>query len=104
MDGAMITLNIKCKGEGSREFTRRNADQDRGKLVSWLLLVVLLFTSAIAAAAQTTVSPATVRTSEFDNEVLGFLTKEMSAHLSDIKSYDPAPDRVFSALTTREYT
>jgi len=28
----------------------------------------------------------------------------MTAHLNDIKSYDPAPDKVFSAGTTGEYT
>ena len=38
------------------------------------------------------------------DEVTDFLTAEISAHLSDIKSYDPAPDKVFSAGTTGEYT
>ena len=28
----------------------------------------------------------------------------MTAHLNDIKSYDPAPDKVFPAGTTGEYT
>jgi hypothetical protein len=35
---------------------------------------------------------------------MDFFTQEMTAHLNEIKSYDPAPDRVFAAGTTGEYT
>jgi hypothetical protein len=45
-----------------------------------------------------------VQTSSFDKEVTDFFTLEMSAHLNEIKSYDPAPDKVFGAGTTGEYT
>src|SRR5262249_51243469 len=33
-----------------------------------------------------------------------FLEKEFAAHLDEIKSYDPAPEKVFNAGTTGEYT
>jgi len=45
-----------------------------------------------------------IETSSFDKEVTDFFTHEMTAHLNEIKSYDPAPDKVFSAGTTGEYT
>jgi hypothetical protein len=57
-----------------------------------------------AAPAQTTGPPATVETSSLNAEVRSFLDAEMAAHLNDIKSYDPAPDKVFNAGTTGEYT
>src|ERR1700704_5755418 len=50
------------------------------------------------------VAPAIVERSLLDREITDFLDKEMAAHLNDIKSYDPAPDKVFAAGTTGEYT
>jgi len=38
-------------------------------------------------------APATVETSSFDKEVTDFFTQEMTAHLNEIKSYDPAPTK-----------
>jgi hypothetical protein len=49
-------------------------------------------------------APASVETSSFDKEVKDFFTREMTAHLDEIKSYDPAPDKVFGAGATGEYT
>src|SRR6266850_5142074 len=37
-------------------------------------------------------------------EVNGFLGKELAAHLGDIKTLDPPPDRVIGALTVGEYS
>src|SRR5258706_9124780 len=45
-----------------------------------------------------------IETSSLDKEITDFFDKEMAAHLSEIKSYDPAPDKVFNAGTTGEYT
>ncbi|MDQ1638952.1 MAG: hypothetical protein QOF62_2291 [Pyrinomonadaceae bacterium] len=45
-----------------------------------------------------------IATSSFDKEVTDFFTQEMTAHLNEIKSYDPAPDKIFGAGTTGEYT
>ena len=45
-----------------------------------------------------------VNTEEFDQQVRNFLQREISAHVADIKSLDPAPDRVEGALTTGEFS
>jgi hypothetical protein len=56
------------------------------------------------AQATRSSAAASVETSSFDKEVTDFFTLEMTAHLNEIKSYDPAPDKVFGAGTTGEYT
>ncbi|HKO96782.1 MAG TPA: hypothetical protein VJU86_07315 [Pyrinomonadaceae bacterium] len=69
-------------------------------------LVVLLLTSTSLSHAQP-VRPstqATIQTSSFDKEVMDFFTQEMTAHLNQIKSYDPAPEKIFAAGATGEYT
>jgi hypothetical protein len=78
----------------------------------WLLSLLLLAPSAAhaQAPAQANVqpgrvaAPATIEASAFNKEVTDFFDKEVSAHLSDIKSYDPAPDKVFNAGASGEYT
>ncbi len=76
------------------------------RLGVWLLLFVLLFVPAVRIVAQPALlaAPSTVQTASFDKEVIDFFTQEMTAHLNDIKSYDPAPSTVFAAGTTGEYT
>ena len=64
-------------------------------------LTFLLFFSLVSGA-QT--SRTTIETSSLDREITDFLDKEMLAHLDDIKSYNPPPDKVFGAGTTGEYT
>ena len=49
-------------------------------------------------------APATIETSSLNKEITDFLDQEMTAHLNDIKSYDPAPAKVFAAGATGEYT
>jgi hypothetical protein len=70
------------------------------RLLKLALLVLVLFSSS-ATNAQTT---STIQASSFDKEVMDFFTQEMTSHLDQIKSYDPAPERVFAAGTTGEYT
>src|SRR6266849_6692032 len=65
---------------------------------SFLLSLLLSF----VCSAQTNRSA--IETASFDREITDFLDKEMLAHLDDIKSYDPAPDKVFAAGATGEYT
>ena len=80
---------------------------DAGALSPVLLLsLLLLLLTACAASAQAVSSsaPAGIETSLFDKEVTDFFTQEMTAHLNEIKSYDPAPDKIFGAGTTGEYT
>ena len=71
-----------------------------------LALLFLLLTSSSTSNAQSSRSsaPASVETSSFDKELTDFFTLEMTAHLNEIKSYDPAPDKIFGAGTTGEYT
>jgi hypothetical protein len=75
------------------------------RLGIWLSLYVLLFVPTVCQAqAPSSLPPASIQTSSFDKEVTDFFTLEMTAHLNEIKSYDPAPDKVFGAGTTGEYT
>src|SRR5205809_1019549 len=71
-----------------------------------LILIILLSQLLLVASAQTArPSPLpTIETSSLNTEITSFLEQEMTAHLNDIKSYDPAPDKVFNAGTTGEYT
>src|SRR6266404_3548849 len=77
-----------------------------GLLIAVLLLTrsVLLLTAHAASAHARSPAPTTIETSSFDKEVTDFFTQEMTAHLNEIKSYDPPPDKVFGAGTTGEYT
>ena len=71
------------------------------------LLISLFFTGSLPvcnAQPAGSPAPAVVETSVLNKEITDFLDKEMTAHLNDIKSYDPAPDKVFAAGTTGEYT
>src|SRR5580658_7934867 len=45
-----------------------------------------------------------VRTADLDREIRDFLQREITAHVADIKSLDPPPDRVVGALTTGEFS
>jgi len=49
-------------------------------------------------------APTIIETSSLNKEVTDFFDQEMTAHLNDIKSYDPAPEKVFAAGATGEYT
>src|SRR5258705_1793117 len=54
--------------------------------------------------AQTSSGAQQVRTAELDREIRDFLQREITAHVADIKSLEPPPDRVFGALTTGEFS
>jgi hypothetical protein len=43
-------------------------------------------------------------TAKLDDEIRDFLKHEVTAHVADIKSLDPPPDRVVGALTTGEFS
>src|SRR5579863_8741681 len=45
-----------------------------------------------------------VRTADLDREIRDFLAREVTAHVADIKTLDPPPDRVVGALTTGEFS
>lgn len=71
-----------------------------------LSIVLLLAQLLPAAQAQTAgeAKPSQVEAAVVRGEVTDFLTKEVAAHLSDIKSYEPPPDKVFGAGASGEYT
>ena len=70
------------------------------------ILIILLSQLLLVSNAQSArpSPPSTIETSSLNTEVTSFLEQEMTAHLDEIKSYDPAPDKVFNAGTTGEYT
>jgi hypothetical protein len=46
----------------------------------------------------------TVQTAHLHTEVNAFLARELAAHVADIKTIEPPPDRVVGALTTGEFS
>lgn len=45
-----------------------------------------------------------IKTSELDEQIRSFLQREVRAHVADIRTLDPPPDRVVGALTTGEFS
>jgi hypothetical protein len=45
-----------------------------------------------------------INTADLDKEIRQFLSREIAAHVEDIRSLDPPPDRVVGALTTGEFS
>jgi len=82
------------------------APANSGSLCSVVLLALLILLSGPTARGQAARLPelTSIETSSFDKEVKDFFTQEMIAHLNEIKSYNPAPDKVFGAGATGEYT
>jgi hypothetical protein len=76
--------------------------------VAFCLGITLLWSSAttIRTATQSSVeAPAqTVTTTALRKEVDDFLAKELGAHLSDIKTLEPPPNRVVGTPTTGEFS
>ena len=76
----------------------------RTSLLSFSLLLLFLLPLSIAAQSRSSRVSTTIRTKDLDAEVTDFLSKEMAAHLADIKSYNPSPDKVLGAGSSGEYT
>jgi hypothetical protein len=72
------------------------------RLIGFILAV--FFTANSASFAQKEPDPAQIRTSDLDQQIRTFLQKEVTAHVADIKTLDPPPDRVVGALTTGEFS
>jgi hypothetical protein len=75
-------------------------------LVSGSVGIVLaaFFSLSCDSSAQTKPEPQQILTSELDQQVRTFLQREVTAHVADIKTLDPPPDRVVGALTTGEFS
>jgi hypothetical protein len=72
----------------------------------WVLLLPL-FSCSIAAFAQPPSAignPSNIATDKFNQDVTEFLGRQLEAHLADIKTLNPPPDRVAGALTTGEFS
>src|ERR1700749_2401214 len=79
-------------------------------LKAWLLFLLTfsLLAPPVGAAVRRQESTSTqvgrVDAAALGNEVREFLGAEVAAHLADIKSLDPPPERVLGAGSTGEYT
>ena len=54
--------------------------------------------------AQTAPRASPIQTAQLDRQIREFLQKEVSAHVADIRSLDPPPERVVGALTIGEFS
>ena len=66
-------------------------------------LVALLATTSFCMA-QGAQDPAWIKTGDLDKEIREFLSQEITAHVADIKTLNPPPDRVVGALTVGEFS
>ena len=68
------------------------------------LLLAGLLCASCNLSAQMQAGEPQIQTSELDQQIRDFLRREVTAHVSDIKTLDPPPDRVVGALTTGEFS
>ena len=66
--------------------------------------VIIALALSVPAQSHTSAPATIVKTAALNSEVTDFLGAELSAHLADIKSLNPPPDKVVGAGTTGEYT
>ncbi len=58
----------------------------------------------IQGNSSATIQPDIVKTADLRAEVNAFLAKEVAAHIADIKTLEPPPERVVGALTVGEFS
>jgi hypothetical protein len=80
-----------------------------GKMVNvrnFLLILLMLSTQLgpINCLALPATSASRIKTTTLRDEVTDFLTRELTAHLGAINSYNPPPERVFNAGATGQFT
>jgi hypothetical protein len=77
----------------------------RSKSIRFITLFALgILAAGNACMAQATATSAQINAADLDKEIKQFLAREVSAHVADIKTLDPPPDRVVGALTTGEFS
>jgi hypothetical protein len=69
-----------------------------------MLLARVTITDASFQASLPRTSTTVVKSSDLRAEINSFLDKELTAHLSDIETLEPPPDRVLGALTLGEFS
>ncbi|HWO30376.1 MAG TPA: hypothetical protein VNO32_16400, partial [Candidatus Acidoferrum sp.] len=69
-------------------------------------VVPILFGLLVASSLFAQPQPATsqIDVADFNRQVRGFLQREVTAHVTEIKTLDPPPERVVGALTTGEFS
>src|SRR5580704_15330915 len=68
-----------------------------------ILILSGLWSPSCSSVAKTQVAVSQIDAAEFNQQVRSFLQTEVTAHVADIKSLDPPPDRVVGALSTGEF-
>lgn len=74
------------------------------KKISRLCLLLCAVGLQTIAAAQAPVPKGPVSTAALKSEVRDFMAKEIAAHFADIRTLNPAPDRVVGGLTVGEFS
>jgi hypothetical protein len=69
-----------------------------------ILMLCGLLSSSYNSVAKNQAAATQIDAADFNQQVRSFLQTEMAAHVADIKSLDPPPDRVLGALTTGEFS
>jgi hypothetical protein len=90
----------------------RKAQMNRTHKKSWSAsaAAAIFLTTSLAIAAPTpppqnsSAANAQISTADLDQEIRDLLTREITAHIADIKSLDPPQERVVGALTTGEFS
>jgi hypothetical protein len=69
-------------------------------------VVPILFGVLVASSSFAQPQPATsqIDVADLNRQIRGFLQREVTAHVTDIKTLDPPPERVVGALTTGEFS
>jgi hypothetical protein len=75
-------------------------------LIAWMIVLLFsrLFILCGSASAETLAGGSQVETSELGRQIRTFLQREITAHVADIKTLEPPPERVVGALTTGEFS
>src|ERR1700680_5007207 len=69
-----------------------------------VLILCGLLSSSYNSVAKNQAAATQIDAADFNQQVRSFLQTELRAHVADIKSLDPPPDRVLGALTTGEFS
>jgi hypothetical protein len=92
---------FRTKSKLPMRMTRAISGFARPLISTFGALVILVATGSAQSPSS---PPHIVKTADLDAEIRQFLAREISAHVADIKTLDPPPDRVVGALTTGEFS
>jgi len=69
-----------------------------------VLILCGLLSPSCSSVAKSNGAASQIDAADFNQQVLSFLQTELTAHVADLKSLDPPPDRILGALTTGEFS